>query len=1104
MKKKYLKAKVLSVIMAASMVFSLCPTGVFGGQSTEAIVQADSSFRMEKPSAENEYTYCYAALTYAEYYDAEDVYAAGDATSSNELDSHNETDKGAFDAVSRATTNHGLHRGNFQGDVTIYDTDGSAYRMSYWKDSSTIVLVDGTEIGFSRGAITKADGTTAAMKNYQVTGIKYVPVAVKTSDYETFKTRYQVVENGDTLAGGYSENKLESYSVTAAVDKDTNGLKTAVKNSDGTFSFGARSTGTTSGIQDQELKTISASDLGVAIQETSSYGDFLRVDFKDNYGGIAANLQAVVWDYYGDGDTVIESYGTKFAADNWMHKSNGIQLGLTDSLRCQIPEGYDGTGKWILTVYALGYADTAVTLNVTEDDIRLPHPVSDTSALEKAIADAKALTASSYTTESWAAMHSELEEAEEVLALAVEEGKTTQEAVEEAAEHLNLAISELDVYVYGTVNLPYADFYYGELNAVAESARLNLTAADKVTEAGYREAGQYDAVSSATTSKSTRFGTTYYSQTDSGVEILGIKDVNIAVPKKLYDMAVTAAKSGETCNNQVLDIVSSMTVAEDGAAVPAEYKVLNGDGTLTAMVTTSMADNSAAASITTNSRYGDYQITVTSDYLPTTDDMFGVVVETASGKKYGMAHLENLWLRTGEIAFAVTDNFVEPHGNTVDSERYKSIVGETITRITYLVKDSEDIVIETSLKCKQLLDKDYQVTGSNAVYADGASVEMEVKAPDDSAYKLTSVTFGGRKLTPQTDYTYENSVLTIKETENTGIGQYSLTYTDDTYEDMTATVIFTSTFAEGSVTIKDNKLVLPEGLELSVYLNSIAAVSVDGRALRAPGNPGTTIFNADGSVNFDAEISSRGGKTIVFPNADTEYTLAITAIGYPSVTAKVKSPKEVVSTEKPSTEEPSTEKPSAEEPATPKPSAGEPGTQQPGMDMSESDTEEAPEKGDTVKDGKVSYKVTKAKSAVEFVSTGSMSATVKIPATVKISGITYKVTSVAAGAFKNNKKITDIVIGKNVTTIGANAFSGCKKLKSVTIGANVKKIGKEAFKGDSKLATITIKSTKLSSVGKNAFKGIKATAKIKVPKSKHKAYQKLLKGKGQGSKVKLT
>ena len=58
----------------------------------------------------------------------------------------------------------------------------------------------------------------------------------------------------------------------------------------------------------------------------------------------------------------LQTYGTKFAADNWMHKSMGIQLGLTKSQRCQLPEGYDGTGYWTLTVYALGYEDYYCTV----------------------------------------------------------------------------------------------------------------------------------------------------------------------------------------------------------------------------------------------------------------------------------------------------------------------------------------------------------------------------------------------------------------------------------------------------------------------------------------------------------------------------------------------------------------------------------------------------------------------------------------------------------------------------------------------------------------------------------------------------------------------
>ena len=58
-----------------------------------------------------EYQYVYAGLTWGEYWAAEGVYAAGDTSSSEEKDSHSEFDTGAFDTVTRATANHGLHRG---------------------------------------------------------------------------------------------------------------------------------------------------------------------------------------------------------------------------------------------------------------------------------------------------------------------------------------------------------------------------------------------------------------------------------------------------------------------------------------------------------------------------------------------------------------------------------------------------------------------------------------------------------------------------------------------------------------------------------------------------------------------------------------------------------------------------------------------------------------------------------------------------------------------------------------------------------------------------------------------------------------------------------
>lgn len=176
---------------------------------------------------------------------------------------------------------------------------------------------------------------------------------------------------------------------------------------------------------------------------TGSYGEFLRVDINgDGYGALGAMMQAVKWTYYGNDATrtnAVAAYGTKFAADNWMHKSMGIQLGLTDSARCQLPAGYDGTGYWSLTVYALGYTDTTIDFEATDANIvKVKAPVSDTSKLSAAIAAADALNEADYTAESWAAMKLEYEEAVDALAVA-----EYQADVDEATEHLTAAINAL-------------------------------------------------------------------------------------------------------------------------------------------------------------------------------------------------------------------------------------------------------------------------------------------------------------------------------------------------------------------------------------------------------------------------------------------------------------------------------------------------------------------------------------------------------------------------------------------------------------------------------------------------------------------------------------
>lgn len=142
-----------------------------------------------------------------------------------------------------------------------------------------------------------------------------------------------------------------------------------------------------------------------------------------------------------------------------------------------------------------------------------------------------------------------------------------------------------------------------------------------------------------------------------------------------------------------------------------------------------------------------------------------------------------------------------------------------------------------------------------------------------------------------------------------------------------------------------------------------------------------------------------------------------------------------------------------------------------------------PSVGMLIKYKKAIYKVREVNATggtVMLVKRNSKKAKFVIPATIKSGNYTFKVTSIANKAFKGDKKLKKVVIGKNVQVIGKRVFEKAKNLRS-----------------------ITIKSVSLKKVGRSAFKGIHAKAKIKVPAKKLKAYKRLLKKKGQKSSVKI-
>lgn len=144
--------------------------------------------------------------------------------------------------------------------------------------------------------------------------------------------------------------------------------------------------------------------------------------------------------------------------------------------------------------------------------------------------------------------------------------------------------------------------------------------------------------------------------------------------------------------------------------------------------------------------------------------------------------------------------------------------------------------------------------------------------------------------------------------------------------------------------------------------------------------------------------------------------------------------------------------------------------------------------------GNLKYRVTANQVVTCYGTTNSRVTKISIPSTVRYNGVTYRVTSIWANAFKNKSRLTTVSIGHNVSVIGKNAFYKCKKLKKVTIGTGLTQINPSAFRGVKKGCTITIRSLKLKKVYGRIDQSTSRMT-VRVPKKKYAAYRKLLRKK---------
>ena len=264
-------------------------------------------------------------------------------------------------------------------------------------------------------------------------------------------------------------------------------------------------------------------------------------------------------------------------------------------------------------------------------------------------------------------------------------------------------------YVYGQVEMNYADFYYGELEGIEPSAETAIpeSTVDPVTAAGYREEGYYDAATFATPKgfiyeKKWQGWPGTYSEPiydEAGIlvggKILGVSPVNVAVLKSVYEAAMAAPDS--VVGKKAAEIV----LLEDQSAVPLSYKVLNADGVYSKFVNLTESVETALDGICTTEYMGD-DIWWEGRAMKHTADqtILGGIIEWKKNPAdpdeqpvvLGLKHNENMYSDSW-IGWGMGPGNVGIYGgNETGWQRFSGISGNYLTKMSYILMEEDGSV----------------------------------------------------------------------------------------------------------------------------------------------------------------------------------------------------------------------------------------------------------------------------------------------------------------------------------------------------------------------------------------------------------------------------
>lgn len=580
-----------------------------------------------------------------------------------------------------------------------------------------------------------------------------------------------------------------------------------------------------------------------------------------------------------------------------MHKSMGIQLGLTESERCQLPDGTNGTGYWKLTVHALGYNDYTYTFQATDDNIvGAKEPVTEaTKAQLQSLYDkAAALDKSKYTEDSWTASSIETETAETKDLL--EKADLSESEAAEQVKHLQGALDALislypEVGSYVLMNIPYSDFYATEQN---NSGTDVVTSATKQkTLAGSLVAGSYHVNADGSDITGATFAVKVGSDNIDWSKFKRVTDSDsVDITTSIKGKTSTTTYSGR---DALFQAPSYSYYALPEGETPANYKEVTVDesGNLKFSAVEgepAVALSNVTAEFTTDSKYGDYEIDFSNlreqmvDANGNQATVYGAVVNAAGAdgniEGYGMRALENIW-KGKELAWSC--GFVtEAHGSPLSSKHYESMMGKTIKSVVfYTSTGTYTVAMDQYVPVKVSADEGSVSIQESASLDDASLIGMNPTLPEafDAEYSIEG--WNGKVEVSNASSGPYSSVVKIPA--GTQPGSYTIVATDKSgkYAPLSATFTLTTAKNAAAFDASSLKLTAADGTtesDLANYLGNISQVTVNNVVYNAQGKGAVKIINEDGSLNRAA--TNKDG-SLVF-DANGAYEVEVVATGYNS------------------------------------------------------------------------------------------------------------------------------------------------------------------------------------------------------------------------------